>query len=114
MSAPEEDEMETSKVAGYLLLGAFALGVLYVLAMALPRITTLIVWGLGWTGLIWGWRRMSVAPNPSPEEVPERGSEEEPQITPRAPTQVGESCIIVYHPDERRSYGVEGRGTPDP
>jgi hypothetical protein len=80
MSAPEEDEMETSKVAGYLLLGAFALGVLYVLAMALPRITTLIVWGLGWTGLIWGWRRMQVAPNPAPPPPPERGSEEEPQV----------------------------------
>ena len=80
MSAPEEDEMETSQTAGYVLLGVAALGVTYVLCLAAPRVMTLILWGLGWTGLILGWRKMRSTRYPAPPAPPERGSEKEPQV----------------------------------
>ena len=82
-----EDEVEPggSGCAGAAVITAVvlaALGGVYALS---PEGLVLGLWVVGWSALIWatGWRpkKLRRTANPAPPPLPERGSEEEPQVT---------------------------------
>jgi hypothetical protein len=72
----------------------------------------LLVWVLGAAAVWYAAKTPNKINNPSPEGAAESGSEGESQVNGTRVTKVGDSCTILSHPSERRSYGVDQRDTP--
>lgn len=78
---PEERE-ERSGCAGAAVIAAAVLAVLAGTYAASPEAFVLGAWAIGWGAIVWAAKKpVSSAPNPAPPPAPERGSEEEPQVT---------------------------------
>jgi len=86
MSGEEEEEDERGSGCGaVLVVGIVVLVPLLVLYAITPEGFILALGGTGWGAIIWAAyhtpRSVRTTPDPAPPPLPERGSEEEPQVT---------------------------------
>lgn len=81
----DEVEPEGSGCAGAVVITAAVSAALAGVYALSPEGLVLGLWVLGWSALIWatGWRpkKLRRTANPAPPPLPERGCEEEPQVT---------------------------------
>lgn len=111
---PEDDVPEGGGCAGVTVLTVAALGLGTAIYAISSDTFVIAVWVVGWALVVKAARKpVQSTPDHSPSGSPEVVVTEEPQATGVEVTRVGESCIIVSHPDERRRYGVEGSRAPD-
>lgn len=114
----EEEPRKGSGCAAVMVVMVFTAVPMMVLWLVSREVFILFVGAIAWGAVIWAARTKASwvldAPNPSPDAGCERGFVEEPQVRGVTITKVGDSCTIVSHPSERRSYGVEGLGRTDP
>lgn len=81
MSEAEGDPETGAGCGGILVLTVLVLAMAFVLYAVSPEAFILVFWGGGAGLLFWQAKKVPSAPNPAPPPVPERGSEEEPQVT---------------------------------
>lgn len=78
----EEEAPESSGCAGAAVIAAAVL-VAMTMTYAISRTLFIgLVWAIGWGAVIWAARKpVPSTPDPAPPAPPERGSEEEPQVS---------------------------------
>lgn len=76
----EEDEGRTG-CGGAFVLTLLAAGALALFHRLSPEAFVLALWGIGWGAVIWAAKKRPSTPNPAPPPVPERGPQQEPQVS---------------------------------
>lgn len=80
VSDAEEDEGRTG-CGGAFVLTLLVTGIVTVLYRVSPEAFVLVLWGGGWVAIVWAAKKRPSTPNPAPPPAPERGLEEEPQVS---------------------------------
>lgn len=107
-----EEEFESGAgCAGVFVLSALVLTVVVVLYVVSPETFILVLWGGGWTAIVWAAKRTPKIDNPSPPPpVPERGSEEKPQVT-MIRDQTHPNRWVILRPSRWLTADTEKTGT---